>query len=94
MRELKLLRLEDAIRRMTSLPAATFQLKDRGVVRVGAWGDLVVFDPAKVTDKATFKEPHQYAEGFRLVLVNGVPVIEADQHTGARPGQVIRMNRQ
>ena len=93
-RELRLLRLEDAIRRMTLLPATTFQLKDRGVVRVGAWADLVVFDPAKVTDKATFKEPHQYAEGFRLVLVNGVPVIEADQHTGARPGQVIRMNRQ
>ena len=93
-RELKLLRLEDAIRRMTSLPAATFQLKDRGVVRVGAWADLVVFDPAKVTDKATFKAPHHYAEGFRLVLVNGVPVIEADQHTGARPGKVIRMNRQ
>ena len=93
-RELKLLRLEDAIRRMTSLPATTFQLKDRGLVRAGAWADLVVFDPAKVTDRATFEEPHRYAEGFRLVLVNGVTVIETDKHTGARPGQVIRMNRQ
>lgn len=93
-RELKLLRLEDAVRRMSALPAATFQLKDRGVLREGAWADLVVFDPAKVTDKATFKEPHQYAVGFKLVAVNGVAVIEDDKHLGTRPGQVIRMNRQ
>ncbi len=93
-RELKLLRLEDAIRRMSSLPAATFKLKDRGLVREGAWADLVVFDPAKVTDKATFKEPHHYAVGFKLVTVNGVVVIEDDQHLGTRPGKVIRMNQQ
>lgn len=93
-REQKLLRLEDAIRRMTSLPATTFKLKDRGLVREGAWADLVVFDPAKVTDKATFKEPHQYATGFKLVTVNGVVVVEDDKHLGTRPGKVIRMNQQ
>ncbi len=93
-RELKLLRLEDAIRRMSLLPATTFKLKDRGLVREGAWADLVVFDPAKVTDQATFKEPHQYAVGFKLVMVNGVVVIEDDKHLGTRPGKVIRMNQQ
>ena len=93
-RELKLLPLEEAVRRMSSLPATTFKLKDRGLVRVGAWADLVVFDPAKVTDKATFKEPHQYAVGFKLVLVNGTVVIENDKHLGTRPGKIIRMNQQ
>ena len=93
-RETKLLRLEDAIRRMTSLPATTFQLKDRGVIREGAWADLVVFDPAKVADRASFKEPHQYAVGFKLVTVNGVVVVEGDKHLGTRPGKVIRMNQQ
>ena len=93
-REQKLLRLEDAVRRMSSLPATTFKLKDRGVIREGAWADLVVFDPAKVTDKATFKEPHQYAVGFKLVTVNGIVVIEDDKHLGTRPGKVIRMNQQ
>jgi N-acyl-D-amino-acid deacylase len=89
-RELKLLRLEDAIRRMTSLPAATFRLKDRGTLRVGAWADVVVFDPAKVEERATFNDPHHYATGFAWVLVNGVPVVKADEHTGARPGKVLR----
>ena len=93
-RELKLLRLEDAVRRMSSLPATTFKLKDRGFIREGAWADLAVFDPAQVTDKATFKEPHQYAIGFKLVTVNGVVVIEDDKHLGTRPGKVIRMNQQ
>jgi N-acyl-D-amino-acid deacylase len=89
-RERKLLRLEDAIRRMTSLPATTFRLKDRGVVRDGAWADLVVFDPAKIQDRATFSDPHHYATGLAWVLVNGVPVVKADAHTGARPGKVLR----
>ncbi|MBL9129924.1 MAG: D-aminoacylase, partial [Verrucomicrobiaceae bacterium] len=68
-RELKLLTLEDAIRRMTSLPAQTFQLKDRGVLKPGAIADLVLFDPAKVTDPSTFNDPHHHAEGFVHVLV-------------------------
>jgi N-acyl-D-amino-acid deacylase len=89
-RELKLLRLEDAVRRMTSLPAATFRLKDRGLLREGAWADVAIFDPATVQDRATFEDPHHYATGFAWVLVNGVPVVKSDQHTGARPGRTLR----
>jgi len=89
-RELKLLRLEEAIRRMTSLPAITFRLKDRGVLREGNWADIVVFDLDKVQDPATFAEPHHYATGFHAVLVNGVVVVKNDQHTGARPGMIVR----
>jgi N-acyl-D-amino-acid deacylase len=89
-REQGLLRLEDAVRKMTSLPAATFRLKDRGLIREGAWADLVVFDPEKVQDRATFTEPHQYATGFRAVLVNGTVVVENDVHTGGRPGRALR----
>jgi N-acyl-D-amino-acid deacylase len=89
-RELKLLRLEEAIRRMTSLPATTFRLKDRGVVREGAWADLVVFDPARIQDRASFNDPHHYATGLAWVLVNGVPVVKADEPTGARPGKALR----
>jgi N-acyl-D-amino-acid deacylase len=88
--ELKVLRLEDAIRRMTSLPAATFRLRQRGLLREGYWADIVVFDPVEVQDNATFKEPHQYATGFDHVFVNGVEVIAADKHTRARPGKVLR----
>lgn len=89
-RELKVLRLEDAIRRMTSLPATTFRLRDRGLLREGHWADVVVFDPEKVRDNATFKEPHQYATGFDHVFVNGVEVVAGDNHTRARPGKVVR----
>ncbi len=89
-RDTGLLGLEDAVRRMTSLPAATFRLKDRGQIREGAWADVVVFDPVAVTDRATFGEPHQYATGFRAVLVNGAVVVEEDRHTGAKPGQALR----
>lgn len=89
-RESKVLRLEDAIRRMTSLPASTFRLRERGLVREGHWADIVVFDPDKVRDNATFKEPHQYATGFDHVFVNGVEVIANDKHTEARPGRVLR----
>jgi N-acyl-D-amino-acid deacylase len=75
---------------MTSLPAAVFRLRDRGVLREGAWADVVVFDPARVQDRATFEQPHQYATGFAWVLVNGVPVVRDDVHTGARPGHALR----
>ncbi len=92
-RELGHLKMEDALRRMTSLPAETFNLKDRGVIRAGAVADLVVFDPAKVADKATFDDPHQYAEGFSEVLVNGVPVIEGGELAEARPGHAVRMGK-
>ena len=92
-REKKVLRLEDAIRRMTSLPAQTFRLELRGEVRTGHWADLVVFDPETVIDHATFKDPHHYATGCKYVLVNGVLVIENDAHTGARPGKTVRHPR-
>jgi len=89
-RELRLLTLEDAIRRMTLLPATTFCLTDRGVIRPGAWADLVVFDPAKIQTEATFNDPHHYATGFAWVFVNGVAVVKDDAHTGARPGRPLR----
>ena len=73
-----------------SLPATTFRLKDRGQVREGMWADVVVFDPAKVRDNATFTEPHQYATGFKLVLVNGEAVVKDDAHTQARPGKMVK----
>lgn len=89
-RELKVLKLEDAVRKMTSLPANTFQLKDRGTLRPGAWADITVFDPATVTDNATFNDPHHYATGYKLVLVNGAITVQEDKHTGTRKGQVLR----
>ncbi|MCA1964404.1 MAG: D-aminoacylase [Prosthecobacter sp.] len=92
-RDLNVLPVEEAVRRMTQLPAQTFHLKDRGVIRPGAHADLVVFDLAKVADPSTFKDPHHYAEGFAHVLVKGVPVIEAGKLTAARPGGPLRPQR-
>jgi N-acyl-D-amino-acid deacylase len=89
-REKRLLTLEDAIRKMTSLPAARLGLADRGLLRPGMKADLVVLDPATVRDRATYEKPHQYAEGVSLVLVNGEPVLDGDRMTGARPGRVLR----
>ena len=89
-RELKVLRLEDAIRKMTSLPANTFHFKGRGELREGNWADIVVFDPEKVQDTATYKDPHHYPTGIPYVLVNGIPVIQNGEHTGAKAGQPLR----
>lgn len=86
----KVLTLEDAIRRMTSLPARTFGFRDRGRILEGMAADLVLFDPDTVQDKATFQEPHQFSEGFEMVLVNGIPVVDQSQPTGALPGRVLR----
>jgi N-acyl-D-amino-acid deacylase len=88
-REQRVIRLEEAIRKMTSLPAQRFRLTERGLVRPGMWADVVVFDAGKVRDAATFEKPHAYAEGFRYVLVNGVVTIEEGKHSGARAGQVL-----
>jgi dihydroorotase/N-acyl-D-amino-acid deacylase len=89
-REDKLLALEEAIRKMTSLAAQKLRLADRGVLKAGMWADVVVFDPATITDKSTFAQPNQLAEGMDYVLVNGVPVIAGGKATNARPGRVLR----
>jgi len=83
------LTLEDAIRKMTSLPANRLKLTDRGVLRPGMKADIVVFDPATVRDTATYTQPHQYAEGFAQVVVNGQIVFERGEMTPARPGRVL-----
>jgi len=88
-REKKLIGVEDAVRKMTSLPAATFHLWDRGLIRPGMAADVVVFDENKVADLATFDKPHQYAEGFAYVLVNGRAVIDGGKHIGATPGRAL-----
>jgi N-acyl-D-amino-acid deacylase len=86
----KLLTLEDAIRKMTSLNAAKIGLKDRGLLRVGAFADITLFDETRVIDRSTYTEPFQYSEGIEYVLVNGQVVLERGKHTGARPGKALR----
>lgn len=93
-RERNLLILEDAIRRMTSLPARTFNFRDRGLIRTGLAADLVLLDPAKVRDASNYVQPHAYSEGFALVIVNGKIAVENDQITGARGGVAIRNTKQ
>jgi N-acyl-D-amino-acid deacylase len=89
-RDCGLFSLEEAVRRMTSLPAHWFGFRDRGVVRPGAFADLAVFDPARVKDTGTFTAPARPAEGIELVMVNGRIVWQDGQHTGAHPGHVLR----
>jgi len=89
-RDEKVLTLEDAVRRMTSLAAQRLGLKDRGLLREGYWADVVVFDPSRIRDTATFASPKQYPEGINYVLVNGRVVIDQGNHTGMRPGMALR----
>jgi N-acyl-D-amino-acid deacylase len=89
-REEKLIPLQEAIRRLTSFPAATLHLDRRGSLQPGSFADVVVFDPATIRDHATFEQPHQYATGVVHVWVNGVQVLKHGEHTGAKPGQVVR----
>ena len=89
-RTLKVIGLEEAVRRMTSLPAQKFQLRDRGLIREGMAADIVVFDENKVGDQATFDKPHAYSAGFEYVFVNGQLTAEKGQHTGTRSGQVLK----
>jgi N-acyl-D-amino-acid deacylase len=89
-REEHRLRLEEAIRKFSALPAQRMRLTDRGVLKRGLWADIVVFDPATIADRSTFSSPNQPAVGMRWVLVNGVPVIADGQMSGAKPGQVLR----
>jgi N-acyl-D-amino-acid deacylase len=81
--------LEEAIRKMTSLPAEQFRFANRGVIRPGYAADLVVFDPAHVADAATFEKPHAYPTGIPYVVVNGVVVVKKGEQTDALPGQVL-----
>jgi N-acyl-D-amino-acid deacylase len=86
----KVLSLEEAIRKMTSLPAKHFRFSDRGLIKAGYAADLVLFDAARVADAATFEKPHAYATGIPHVLVNGVAVVKNGEHTGATPGALLR----
>jgi len=92
-RERHVLTLEDAVRKMTSLPASFFGFEGRGVIREGAFADLVLFDPATVADAATYATPQTYPTGMPHVLVNGVFVVKDGKTTGARPGQLLLRNR-
>jgi N-acyl-D-amino-acid deacylase len=78
---------------MTGLSAARLKLSDRGILRAGNFADVVVFDPAKVADKSTFAEPHQYPVGIDHVLVNGVPAVDAGRFTDSRAGRLLRRPR-
>ena len=89
-RELKIITLEDAIRKMTSLPAQTFNLRDRGLIKEGFAADLVIFDEKTVADRATFEKPHQFPAGISSVIVNGELVFTGEAMTNARPGMALR----
>ena len=88
-REKSVLRLEEAIRKMTSMPATRFGLHDRGIIRAGAYADIVVFDYQDLDDVSTIEQPLAYCKGIEHVLINGVPVVTEDEHTGARPGRIL-----
>ncbi len=88
-REKGLLSLEEAVRKMTSFPATRVGLADRGLVRPGMKADLVAFDPVTIRDRATFEEPHAYAEGVSHVVVNGFVVVDEGRLTGVRSGRVL-----
>ncbi|RYZ75765.1 MAG: hypothetical protein EOP04_32915 [Proteobacteria bacterium] len=88
-REKKVIPVEEAVRRMSSLPAQRFKLDDRGILKPGYAADLVIFDEKTVSDQSTYDAPHAYSTGFSYVLVNGIPVIENGKHNGKRPGQVL-----
>jgi len=89
-RDRKLMPLEEGIHRLTGLPAANWKLADRGCLRIGCFADIVVFDPATIADHATYDRPQQYASGVSDVFVNGVQVLRDGEHTGAKPGRVVR----
>jgi N-acyl-D-amino-acid deacylase len=89
-RDEKIVTMQEAIRRMTSLPAYNIGIADRGQLSEGYYADVVVFDPEKIADQATFEEPHQYATGVWHVFVNGEQVLKNGRHTGATPGRVVR----
>ena len=89
-RDEKVIPLEEAIRKLTLLPATNIGIRERGALRVGYFADVVVFDPTTISDRATFEKPHQYSVGVRDVFVNGVQVLADGEHTGAKPGRFVR----
>ncbi|HEY0086028.1 MAG TPA: D-aminoacylase [Allosphingosinicella sp.] len=89
-REEKLLTLEEAVRKLSALPADNLRIADRGRLKAGNFADVAVFDPAKIGDRATYEQPHAYAAGMRHVLVNGVPVLRDGEHVGTKPGRAVR----
>ncbi len=89
-REEKVITLEEAIRRLTSLPAENLKIQKRGLLLVGNYADLAIFDPTKIEDHATFENPHQYSTGMIDVFVNGTQVLENGEHTNAKPGRIVR----
>jgi N-acyl-D-amino-acid deacylase len=89
-RDVGVVPFEEAVRRMTSLPAEVFRIRDRGSLATGSFADVVVLDATEIRDHATFEHPHRYATGVRHVLVNGTPVVRDGEHTGARPGRIVR----
>jgi N-acyl-D-amino-acid deacylase len=92
-REKKVLTVENAIRKMSSLPAQKLGLRDRGMIKEGMWADVVVFNQKTVMDKATYEDPHRYPQGIVYVLVNGEIVVDREKHTGAKPGKVLRTTK-
>ena len=88
-RDEKIIPLEEAIRKLTSLPAANLKIKERGALKPGYFADIAIFDSAKIQDHATYEKPHQYATGMVHVFVNGVQVLKDGEHTGATPGRVV-----
>jgi dihydroorotase/N-acyl-D-amino-acid deacylase len=90
--ELRVLTLEEAVRKMTGLPAARAGLAERGVLKQRLFADVVVFDPAEICDTATFENPRQLARGIRHVVVNGVPILREGEPTDARPGRGLRLH--
>jgi N-acyl-D-amino-acid deacylase len=89
-RDLRIIKLEEAVHKMTGLPARKLRLHDRGLIKPGLAADLVVFDPTTVSDTATYDQPHQYAKGIFHVIVNGRFVVQDAIHTGNRPGRILK----
>jgi N-acyl-D-amino-acid deacylase len=89
-RDEKVITLAEAIRKLTKLPATNLKIRDRGELKQGHYADIVIFDPSKIQDHATFQDPHQYSTGMQYVLVNGITVLKDGEHTGALPGKVVR----
>jgi N-acyl-D-amino-acid deacylase len=89
-REENIITLEEAIYKLTLLPATNLKIKKRGALKTGFYADITIFDPAKIQDQATFEKPHQYATGMVHVFVNGTQVLKDGEHTGALPGRIVR----